>query len=98
MAEDETTEQQPEQQQGGGRRRASAAAEGVGAAAAVEPLTVGYFTHRDPILGGETERAGVVAEVDGDVLHVIPLESYRVQVAAADFVSIAVSDAADDLS
>jgi hypothetical protein len=76
---------------GGGRRRASAAAEGVGAPD-VKPLTVGYFTHRDHILGGSHERAGVVAEVGDGVLYVIPLEHYRVEIDPAEFEPLTLPD------
>jgi hypothetical protein len=80
---------------GGGRRRASAAAEGVGAPSAVKPLTVGYFTHRDRILGGSHERAGVVVGSDEDgTLHVVPLEHYRVQVDPAEFEPLSADDLA----
>jgi hypothetical protein len=80
-------------EQGSGRRRASAAAEGV-AAPDVKVLSVGYFTHRDGILGGARERVGVVAEVGDGVLHVIPLEHYRVQVDPAEFEPLTPDDLA----
>jgi hypothetical protein len=99
MAEDETTPDPPaDTNSGGGRRRASAAAEGVGAPAAPEVLTVGYFTHRDPILGGSRERLGVVVAVDGDRLHVVPLEHYRVEVDPAEFEPVTTAADADDLT
>jgi hypothetical protein len=89
---DETTDQSSSSTDTGGRRRASAAAEGVGAVPAV--LTVGYFTHRDHILGGARERVGVVAEVTDGVLQVIPLDHYRVQVDPAEFEPLTPDDLA----
>jgi hypothetical protein len=77
----------------GGRRRASAAAEGV-AAAEVKVLSVGYFTHRDHILGGAHERVGVVVAAEDGVLHVAPLEHYRVQVDPAEFEPLTPDDLA----
>jgi hypothetical protein len=87
----ENTDQQGDQGDGGRGRRASAAAEGVGAAPRVAVLSVGYFTHRDPILGGERDRVGVVLAV-GDRLQVAPIEHYRIEIDPAEFEPITPDD------
>lgn len=61
--------------------------------AKVSVLTVGFFRHRDPILGSELDRAGVVVKV-GDRLLVTPLEHYRVEVDPAEFEPLTPDDLA----
>ena len=58
----------------------------------VKRLTVGHFKHRDPILGGEHDRFGVVVEVGDGVLRVRPLAEHSVQVDADGFSPISADD------